>query len=106
MSDETQTKGDDQEVAKKQPRQSSGYIRVVGDVRIEVINTRQRPDDVPKTYRDKKWVVMTTAPTKSGGIRRGKVSSNERKYDAIRALLDHEIALKAALKKENDKSSQ
>jgi hypothetical protein len=95
-----------EEVTTKRARKSSDYIRVVGDVTIAVINTRQRPDDVPKTYRDKKWVVMTTAPTKSGGLRRAKVCSNDKKYDAIRALLDHEIALKAALKEKNDKSSQ
>ena len=95
MSDKTQTKGDDQP---KRSRTSSAYERRVGDVLVEVVNTRQRPDDVPKQYRDKKWVVVARAPTKSGGSRTTKIESCDRKYDAIRALLDHEIALKAAAK--------
>mgnify|MGYP001275195814 CR=1 FL=1 len=80
----------------KRSRKSSEYIRVVGEQRIEVVNTKQRPDDVPKKARDKKWAVIVTVPTKSGGWRKLTVSTNDRKSDAIRALLDKEIALKAA----------
>lgn len=104
MSDKNPTKGDD--TPKKVVRQSSAYERRVGEVLIEVVNTRQRPDDVPKTYRDKKWVVVARSPTKSGNVRSTKLAACDKKYDAIRALLDHEIALKAANKEQNDKSSQ
>ena len=104
MSEKTQQKGDDQ--PKKVVRQSSAYERRVGEVLIEVVNTRQRPDDVPKTYRDKKWVVVARAPTKSGGSRTTKIGACDKKYDAIRVLLDHEIALKAANKEKDDKPSQ
>jgi hypothetical protein len=101
--DKTQENGGDAEVVKKQPRKSSDYIRVVGDVRISVVNTKQNPNDVPKKARDKKWAVIATSPTKSGGWKKATISMNDKKYDAISALLNHEIALKAA---ENDKKSE
>jgi hypothetical protein len=102
MSNKTQNDkgGDDQ--PKKVVRQSSAYERRVGEVLIEVVNTKQRPNDVPKTYRAKKWVVVARAPTKSGAIRTTKIGSCDRKYDAIDVLLNHEIALKAAAKKAAD----
>jgi len=93
-------KGDDQ--PKKVVRQSSAYERRVGEVLIEVVNTKQRANDVPKTYRDKKWVVVARTPTKSGGMRSTKIGACDKKYDAIDVLLKHEIALKAALKEKDD----
>lgn len=97
MKNEKPDGNDDAQV--RRSRTSSAYERTVGNVHIAVINTRQRPDDVPKTYRDKKWVVVATAPTKSGGSRMTKIAMCDKKYDAIAVLLDHEIALKAAADK-------
>jgi len=93
-------KSDDQ--PKKVVRQSSAYERRVGEVLIEVVNTKQRGNDVPKSYHGKKWVVVARTPTKSGSIRSTKIGACDKKYDAIDVLLKHEIALKAALKEKDD----
>jgi hypothetical protein len=76
----------------KQPtrsRVSSTYARVVGNHRVEVINTKQR-NDGPKGNH-KKWIVVDF-----NGRRKDLVGQCDKKYDAIKVLLEHEIALKAA----------
>lgn len=70
-------------------RVSSAYTRVVGNHRVEVINTKQS-DDGPKGNH-KKWIVVDF-----NGRRKDLVGQCDKKYDAIKVLLQHEVALKAA----------
>lgn len=71
---------------------SSGYVRVVGTVRLEVVRTAQRTDDVTKTALKTKWAVMSYS-----GKKKQMIAGFDRKYDAIAALLAQETVLKAAL---------
>jgi len=79
---------DDNNVSHKRSSVSSGYVRVVGAVTVEVVNTKQRSDDVTVAARKFKWAVMTYS-----GKRRSLVSGHARKYDAIAGLLEHEQTL-------------
>tara|TARA_R110002020_G_scaffold104953_2_gene245121 strand:- start:9 stop:263 length:255 start_codon:yes stop_codon:yes gene_type:complete len=80
----------DENVAKKSSV-SSGFVRVVGDVTIEVVNTSQRDSDVTKAAAKFKWAVMTFK-----GKKKSLVSGHARKYDAIAALRAHEHKLRSA----------
>lgn len=82
---------------KKVVRKSSDYVRVVGEHRVEVINTKQR-NDGPKGNH-KKWIVVDF-----NGRRKTLIGQADKKYDAIDILLAHEIDLKAQRdkKEEND----
>lgn len=79
---------DDNKSSHKRSSVSSGYVRVVGKVTVEVVNTKQRPDDVTKAALKQKWAVMTYA-----GKRRSLISGHTAKYAAIAALLAHEQTL-------------
>ena len=81
---------DDQKIAKRSSV-SSGFVRVVGDVTIEVVNTKQRSDDVTKAAAKFKWAVMTFK-----GKKKSLVSGHAKKSDAILALREHEHTLKNA----------
>ena len=82
-----------EEVATKpEPRRSSEFVRVVGDTHIAVVNTKQ--NKVPKKAT-KKWAVICTTPTKSGGWKKTVHAVFDRKGPAIQSLRDHETALKA-----------
>ena len=69
-------------------RASSAYVRVVGNHRVEVINTKQRNDGPRGNH--KKWIVVDF-----NGSRKTLVGQCDKKYDAIAVLLQHEIELKA-----------
>ena len=70
---------------------SSGFVRVVGEVRIEVVNTTTRTAEVTKAAAKFKWAVMTY-----NGKKKSLVSGHARKYDAIAALRAHEHMLRSA----------
>tara|TARA_R110001592_G_scaffold322788_4_gene601797 strand:- start:64 stop:369 length:306 start_codon:yes stop_codon:yes gene_type:complete len=75
----------------KPVRVSSAYTRVVGTVRLDVVNTRQNPAE--KTTRGKKkWEVIATNLTTN---RRTHVGTTDKKYPAIDVLLNREKKLKA-----------
>ena len=69
-------------------RTSSAYVRVVGNHRVEVINTKQRNDGPRGNH--KKWIVVDF-----NGRRKTLVGQADKKYDAIDILLKHEIDLKS-----------
>ena len=72
-------------------RVSSAYTRVVGTIRLDVVNTRQNPDQ--KTTRGKKkWEIIATNLATS---RRTHVGTTDKKYPAIDVLLNREKKLKA-----------
>lgn len=79
------------ETPKKRNSVSSGFVRHVGDVRIEVVNTTQRSDEVTKAAAKFKWAVMVYS-----GKKKSLVSGHARKYDAIAALQAHEHKLRSA----------
>tara|TARA_R100000808_G_C2065307_1_gene95015 strand:+ start:350 stop:595 length:246 start_codon:yes stop_codon:yes gene_type:complete len=79
------------ETPKKRNSVSSGFVRHVGDVRIEVVNTKQRADEVTKAAMDYKWAVMVY-----NGKKKSLVKGFARKYDAIAALQAHEHKLRSA----------
>ncbi len=87
------TKNDQTDVKAKRSRVSSEYVRVVGDAKIEVVNTKQRTD-VPKSAK-KKWAVVVRTPTKSGSVKTRVHAQCDKKSDAIKSLLVEEIRLKA-----------
>ena len=72
---------------------SSAYTRFVGEIRIDVINTKQ--NETSKTAAKMKWAVIETNGKKSK-----LVKGFAKKYDAIGCLRAHEIVLKAKDKKE------
>jgi len=70
---------------------SSAFTRFVGQIRIDVVNTKQNTD-VPKKAQAQKWAVLVSDGTK----RKPKVHSvHGKKSSAITALRQHEIELKA-----------
>ena len=69
---------------------SSAFTRFVGEIRVDVVNTKQN-DEVPKKAKAQKWAVIVT-----NGKRTKVHSTHSKKYDAIDALRAHEIELKAA----------
>lgn len=76
---------------KKAVRVSSAYTRVVGTVKLDVVNTRQNPDQ--KTTRGKKkWEVIATNLNTN---RVTHVGTSDKKYPAIDILLNREKKLKA-----------
>lgn len=81
----------------KNVRVSSAYTRVVGNVTLNVINTKQTPG-LPKKAYNKKWVVI-----QMNGNRSKVVGNSDKKYPAIDILLAAEKQLKAeAAKAESD----
>lgn len=80
--------------AEKQPKQSSSFVRTVGKTRVEVVNTKQRSDDINAKAKQSKWAVMEYV-----GKTKKFVAGFDKKYDAIDALRAREIALKAAAQK-------
>lgn len=87
------------ETTKKVVRVSSAYTRVVGTVRLDVVNTQQNKG----TNRGKKkWEVIATNLNTN---RRTHVGMSDKKYPAIDVLLNREKKLKAdaaAKAKKND----
>lgn len=77
-------------------RISSSYTRVVGNIVIDVVNTRQNPD-VPAKAKSTKWVVLAR-----NGKKTTIVGRSAKKYPAIDILLAHEKILKAAAAKKDD----
>ena len=71
-------------------RMSSAYTRVVGNISIDVVNTRQNAN-IPQKAKDlrEKWVVLS-----KNGNRTTIVGKSSKKYDAIDILLAHEKVLK------------
>ena len=82
------------ETQKPRSRVSSAYTRVVGQKRLDVVNTKQT-EDLPKKAYNKKWCVLMT-----NGNRRTIIAQTDKKYDSIDALLAKEIELKNAEKDE------
>jgi hypothetical protein len=80
----------------KMPRLSSGYTRVVGNVKLDVINVKQNPGNLPKKA-NKKWAVLAT---KNGRSR--VIGATDKKYPAIDILLAEEKVLKAAAAKKDE----
>ena len=72
---------------------SSAFTRHVGNLRIDVVNTRQNP--VSKKADKQKWAVIVT-----NGKKVKLHSGHAKKSDAIASLRAHEIVLKAADKSE------
>ena len=87
----------DNTATKKQPKQSSAFVRTVGKTRIEVVNTKQRDADVTAKARASKWAVMEYV-----GNSKKLLKGFDKKYDAIDHLRAHEIALKAAAQKDDE----
>ena len=86
------------ETTKKVVRVSSAYTRVVGNIKLDVVNTQQNPD--MKTNRGKKkWEVIATNLNTN---RRTHVGATDKKYPAIDVLLNREKKLKADAAKKND----
>ena len=84
----------DENTPKPRSRQSSEYSRVVGKIKVAVINTKQSPKDATAAAVKKaKWAVMEYA-----GKTKKLVSSHAKKADAIASLLAREIELKAKAK--------
>lgn len=83
------------EKPKPRRRMSSSYTRVVGDHRVEVINTKQRNDGPRGNH--KKWIVVDF-----NGRRKTLIGQTDKKYDAIDILLKHEIELKKQRDEEKD----
>jgi len=77
-------------------KQSSGFIRVVGKTTLEVVNTKQRPDDVTAKAKSTKWAVMEYV-----GNSKKLVGGFDKKYPAIDALRAREVDLKAAAQKDD-----
>ena len=75
---------------------SSGYVRSVGNVRLEVVRTAQRTDDCTKTAAKHKWALMSYS-----GKKKQMIAGFNRKYDCIAALLARETELKAAVTDES-----
>jgi hypothetical protein len=69
---------------------SSAFTRVVGNIRLDVINARQNPDSVPKSVKSK-WAVLEV-----NGKKTKVISQGDKKYPQIDSLRAHEIVLKAA----------
>ena len=86
------------ETVVKPVRMSSGYTRVVGTVKLDVVNTRQNPD-VKTTRGKKKWEVIATNLTTN---RITHVGTTDKKYPAIDILLAHEKMLKAEAAKKDE----
>ena len=78
-------------------RVSSSYTRVVGNVRIDVINTKQNPENLSKKAASKKWAVIAT-----NGSRVSCIGVSDKKYPAIDILLSHEKVLKAEIAKKDE----
>tara|TARA_R110001632_G_scaffold58277_1_gene142014 strand:- start:155 stop:427 length:273 start_codon:yes stop_codon:yes gene_type:complete len=85
----------DEKIAKT--RVSSSYTRVVGNVRIDVINTKQNPENLPKKALSQKWAVIATK-----GNRVSTIGTSAKKYPAIDILLSHEKILKAEIAKKDE----
>ncbi len=75
---------------------SSGFIRVVGKITLEVVNTKQRPDDVTAKARQQKWAVMEYV-----GNSKKFIAGSDKKYPAIDVLRAREVELKAAAQKDD-----
>ena len=80
-------------------RLSSAFVRVVGNTRIEVVNTKQRPDETTARARSKKWAVMTFT---GESAKKAFLYGSDKKYDAIEYLKLHELKLKAAAANADD----
>lgn len=78
----------------KVAKNSSAFVRVVGKVRLEVVNTKQNPSAVNVKAKQSKWAVMEYV-----GKQKKLVKGFNKKYDAIDLLRAREIALKAAAQK-------
>ena len=78
----------------KRSRKSSEYLRVVGETRINVFNSKQE-ENLPKKAQTKKWAVVLTT-----GKRQAVHSVHDKKQEAIQSLLAKEIQLKAAQKED------
>ncbi len=74
---------------------SSAFTRHIGNVQIDVVNTKQNTD-VPKKAQKNKWAVIVT-----NGKKTSVHSTHSKKYDAIDALRAHEIVLKAQDKEDS-----
>ena len=79
---------------KTRSRKSSEYLRVVGETRINVFNSKQE-ENLPKKAQSKKWAVVLTT-----GKKKAVHSVHDKKADAIKSLLAKEIQLKAAVKED------
>ena len=80
----------------KPARKASGFIRVVGKTTLEVVNTKQRPDDVTAKAKQAKWAVMEYV-----GNSKKLVGGFDKKYPAIDVLRAREVELKAAAQKDD-----
>lgn len=78
-------------------RISSSYTRVVGNVKIDVINSKQNPENLPKKALSQKWAVIATK-----GNRVQCIGVSSKKYPAIDILLSHEKMLKAEAAKKDE----
>lgn len=83
------------EEEKKTIRMSSAYTRIVGNDKLDVINTKQTPGLVKKAYNTK-WIVLKTT-----GNRTAIIAQTDKKYDSIDILLATEIELKKKLQEDN-----
>ena len=82
--------------ATKTAKASSGFIRVVGKTTLEVVNTKQRPDDVTAKAKQSKWAVMEYV-----GNSKKLVGGFDKKYPAIDVLRAREVELKANAQKDD-----
>ena len=78
-------------------RVSSAYTRVVGNVKIDVVNTKQNPEGLPKKALQAKWAVIATKNNRVSCI-----GVSDKKYPAIDMLLAHEKILKAEIAKKDE----
>ena len=88
-------KKNDEKIVKT--RVSSSYTRVVGNVKIDVINTKQNPENLSKKAASKKWAVIATKNNRVSCI-----GVSDKKYPAIDMLLAHEKILKAEIAKKDE----
>lgn len=81
----------------KMPRISSAYTRVVGNIKIDVVNAKQNPEGLPQRAKVQKWAVISR-----NGKKTTVVGTSSKKYPAIDILLAHEKILKAAAAKKDE----
>ena len=81
----------------KMPRISSAYTRVVGNVKIDVVNAKQNPEGLPQKAKTQKWAVIAR-----NGKKTTVIGTSSKKYPAIDILLAHEKILKAEIAKKSE----
>ena len=81
----------------KNIRVSSAYTRVVGNVKIDVVNVKQHSGAALPKKASKKWAVLAR-----NGKKMTVIGTSEKKYPAIDILLAHEKILKAEAAKKDE----